>query len=98
MKVVHVTAYFAPAAGFGGPPRSLLALCQSQMEAGVDVEVFTTTASRGRALDARPYGVDVEGVRVPLGETTYAGAAYRSGRPRLVEDISDVPVTGRLHV
>lgn len=64
MKVVHVTAYFAPAAGFGGPPRSLLALCQSQMEAGVDVEVFTTTASRGRALDARPDGVDVEGVRV----------------------------------
>jgi signal transduction histidine kinase len=38
---------------------------------------------------------DVEGVRVPL-EGTYAGAAYRAGEPRLIEDISTMPVHGRL--
>ncbi len=38
---------------------------------------------------------DVEGVRVPL-EGTYAGAAYRAGAPRLIEDISTMPVHGRL--
>lgn len=64
MRVVHVTPYFAPAAGFGGPPRSLLALCRAQRAAGIDVEVFTTTASRGRPLEARPNGVEVEGVPV----------------------------------
>jgi glycosyltransferase involved in cell wall biosynthesis len=64
MKVVHVAAYFAPAFGFGGPPRSLLALCQAQRAAGLDVEVFTTTANRGAELPARADGEQVDGVRV----------------------------------
>ncbi len=70
MKVVHVSAYFAPAFGFGGPPRSLLALCRAQQDAGLDVEVFTTTANRGAELPARPDGELVEGIpvrRFPLG-------------------------------
>jgi signal transduction histidine kinase len=40
---------------------------------------------------------DVEGVRVALDEGTHAGATYRAGRPRLVEDISTMPVHGRMH-
>ncbi|MDP1569791.1 MAG: glycosyltransferase [Vicinamibacterales bacterium] len=64
MKVVHVAAYFAPAFGFGGPPRSLLTLCQVQQAAGMEVEVFTTTANPGRELPARPEGEIVDGVRV----------------------------------
>jgi glycosyltransferase involved in cell wall biosynthesis len=64
MKVLHVAAYFAPAWGFGGPPRSLLSLCQAQRDAGIDVEVFTTTANVGTELAAAPAGIDVEGIVV----------------------------------
>ena len=44
VRVVHVCAYFAPAFVYGGPPRSILALCRAQRAAGVDVRVVTTTA------------------------------------------------------
>lgn len=64
MNVLHVTAYFAPAFGFGGPPRSVLALCQAQRQAGIGVEVFTTTANVGASLPAVPDGTDLDGVRV----------------------------------
>jgi glycosyltransferase involved in cell wall biosynthesis len=64
MKVVHVSAYFAPAWGFGGPSRSLLSLCRAQLDQGMTVEVFTTTANRGPELPACPDGIDVQGVRV----------------------------------
>ena len=37
--------YFAPAFVYGGPPRSVLGLCKGLQHAGVDVEVFTTTAN-----------------------------------------------------
>jgi signal transduction histidine kinase len=38
---------------------------------------------------------DVEGVRIPL-EGTHVGAAHRTAAPRLIEDISTMPVHGRL--
>ncbi|MCW2699202.1 MAG: Two component signal transduction histidine kinase with domain [Blastococcus sp.] len=37
---------------------------------------------------------EVEGVRVPL-RGTYVGTTYRAGVPRLIEDISTMPVVGR---
>lgn len=42
--MLHVTPYFAPAFRYGGPPRAILGLCKALREAGVDVQVFTTTA------------------------------------------------------
>ena len=45
LRVVHVCAYFAPAFVYGGPPRSVLALCQAQRDAGIDVRVVTTSAN-----------------------------------------------------
>jgi len=45
MRVVHVCAYFAPAFVYGGPPRSVLALCRAQRDAGADVRVVTTSAN-----------------------------------------------------
>jgi glycosyltransferase involved in cell wall biosynthesis len=45
LRVVHVSAYFAPAFCYGGPPRSILGLCKHLQHAGVDVEVLTTTAN-----------------------------------------------------
>src|SRR4030095_11076347 len=45
LRVVHVCAYFAPAFVYGGPPRSVLALCRAQRDAGADVRVVTTSAN-----------------------------------------------------
>ncbi|HXQ21678.1 MAG TPA: glycosyltransferase [Candidatus Acidoferrales bacterium] len=45
MRVLHVTPYFAPAFGYGGPPRSVLGLCRALQQTGVAVRVFTTTAN-----------------------------------------------------
>jgi len=45
MRIVHVTPYFAPAYVYGGPPRSILGLCQALRRAGADVGVVTTTAN-----------------------------------------------------
>ena len=64
MRVLHVTPYFAPAFRYGGPPRSILGLCRALGEAGVDVEVLTTTANGDQPLPPAPAGVDYEGVRV----------------------------------
>jgi glycosyltransferase involved in cell wall biosynthesis len=50
LHVLHTTPYFAPAFGYGGPPRSILALCRAQQRAGIDVEVFTTTANEDDEL------------------------------------------------
>jgi glycosyltransferase involved in cell wall biosynthesis len=52
LRVLHVTPYFAPAFGYGGPPRSILGLCQGLDRAGVRVQVFTTTANGPASLPA----------------------------------------------
>jgi glycosyltransferase involved in cell wall biosynthesis len=59
MRVLHVSAYFAPAFCYGGPPRSILGLCQSLRRNGVDPEVLTTTANGAEEL--------------PLGRRDYHG-------------------------
>ena len=64
LRVLHVSAYFAPAFRYGGPPRTILGLCRTLVNAGADVEVFTTTANGDEPLPAAPDGVTYEGVRV----------------------------------
>ena len=64
MRVLHVTPYFAPAFRYGGPPRSILGLCRALAEAGVEVEVFTTTANGIEPLPPAPEGTEYEGIRV----------------------------------
>jgi len=65
LRVLHVSAYFAPAFCYGGPPRSVLGLCRGLARAGVEVEVFTTTANGDRELPASPPEGDCyDGVRV----------------------------------
>jgi glycosyltransferase involved in cell wall biosynthesis len=64
LRVLHVTPYFAPAFRYGGPPRSILGLCRSLADAGVDVEVFTTTANGPEPLPPAAEGTTYEGVRV----------------------------------
>lgn len=62
--MLHVTPYFAPAFRYGGPPRSILGLCRALGHAGVDVEVFTTTANGPDPLPAAPAGTAYDGVPV----------------------------------
>src|SRR5688572_6958558 len=64
MRVLHVSAYFAPAFQYGGPPRSILGLCRALQRVGVDVEAFTTTADGKGELPAAPHGQLYEGVPV----------------------------------
>ena len=65
MRVLHITAYFAPAFAYGGLPRSVLGLVSALQRAGVEVEVFTTTANFDDELPAsRPGGDCYEGVAV----------------------------------
>src|SRR5438477_9304555 len=54
MRVLHLSPYFAPAFVYGGPPRSILGLCQGLRHAGVDIEVFTTTANGDQELPTSP--------------------------------------------
>lgn len=44
MRVLHVSAYFAPAYCYGGPPRSILGLCLALIKSGLQVHVITSTA------------------------------------------------------
>lgn len=65
MRVLHVSAYFAPAFVYGGPPRSILGLCQGLQTVGVEVQVFTTTANgRSDFVPSRNGGDIHEGVPV----------------------------------
>src|SRR5262249_17859026 len=45
LRVLHVSAYFAPAFGYGGPPRSIHGLCKALASIDVDVDVVSTTAN-----------------------------------------------------
>ena len=50
MRVLHVTPYFAPAFVYGGPPRSVLGLCQALVRAGADVQALSTDADGDREI------------------------------------------------
>lgn len=60
MRVTHVTPYFAPAFVYGGPPRSVYGLCRGLADAGLDVEVVTTTANGACDLPASAPGGEIE--------------------------------------
>ncbi len=65
MRILHVSPYFAPAFVYGGPPRSIHALCKALGEAGLDIQVTTTTANGpGKPLPAAPIPYLFDGVSV----------------------------------
>ncbi len=78
MRVLHVTPYFAPAFRYGGPPQSILGLCQGLLEAGVEVEVFTTTANGPEPLAPAPEGRVYDGVRARYFPLTWPRRSWRS--------------------
>lgn len=54
MKVLVVSPYYEPAHVYGGPSRSIPALCRSMACQGAEVTVFTTNANGARSLDVEP--------------------------------------------
>ena len=50
MRILHVAAYYQPAVVYGGPPRSIHALCRALVDHDVDVQVFTTDANGDASL------------------------------------------------
>jgi glycosyltransferase involved in cell wall biosynthesis len=99
MRVLHVTPYFAPAFRYGGPPRSILGLCRALGDAGVDVEVFTTTANGHEPLPAAPAGTVYDGVRVRYftlawPKRYWRGAGLRSALERSMASADLVHVHG----
>jgi glycosyltransferase involved in cell wall biosynthesis len=59
LRVLHVTPYYEPAYVYGGPTRSIPALCQGLARQGVDVHVYTTNANGSSTLDVPPGEVQV---------------------------------------
>ena len=65
MKVLHISAYYAPAFVYGGPPRTIHSLCRALCHHGVDVQVFTTDANGAETLPNEVTGCSTfEDVRV----------------------------------
>jgi glycosyltransferase involved in cell wall biosynthesis len=65
LRIVHVVPAYFPAIRYGGPIRSVHALCKSLVERGHDVSVFTTSVDGPDDLDV-PIGepVHLDGVAV----------------------------------
>jgi len=90
MRVLHVTPYFAPAFRYGGPPRSILGLCRALGNAGVDVEVFATTANGTEPLPAAPGGTAYDGVSVRYFPLAWPKRYWRGAglRPALMQSVA----------
>jgi glycosyltransferase involved in cell wall biosynthesis len=72
VRALHVSPYFAPAFRYGGPPRSILGLCQGLQMSGVDVEVLTTAANGSTDLvPASDAGGRYDGVPVQYVPTAF---------------------------
>ncbi len=65
LRLLHVVPTYLPAVRYGGPIRSVHALCRGLAAAGHDVHVFTTSVD-GDGDSSVPLGtpVDLEGVKV----------------------------------
>jgi glycosyltransferase involved in cell wall biosynthesis len=87
VRVLHATPYFAPAFTYGGPPRSVLGLCQALRRAGSEVSVVTTTANGDEELPRDVAGRDCyEGVPVSYVPRGFPRRAFRA--PELAELLS----------
>ena len=88
LRVVHVSAYFAPAFVYGGPPRSILGLCRAQRDAGVDVQVITTTANGDSELPQTVVARgEYEGIPVRYCERAWPRSVFRA--PLLRDAVAD---------
>ena len=88
MRVLHATPYFAPAFTYGGPPRSVLGLCQALRRAGAEVSVITTTANGDDELPPEVTSRDsYDGVPVAYVPRGFPRRAFRA--PELADALAD---------
>lgn len=73
MRILCVTPYYEPAYVYGGPARSVPALCRALTAQGAQVSVFTTTANGDRELD------------MPAGQPTQRDGVEVTYFPRIVK-------------
>src|SRR4029077_18256535 len=79
LHLLHVVPTYLPAVRYGGPIRSVHALCRGLAELGHEVHVFTTSVD-GRGDSAVPLGTPValEGVQVPYSPSRFLRRLYWS--------------------
>src|ERR1017187_1168398 len=65
LRILHMTPFYEPAIQYGGPVRSVAALCKGLVNLGAEVTVFTTNAD-GKGNLAGPVGTptNIDGVQV----------------------------------
>jgi glycosyltransferase involved in cell wall biosynthesis len=83
VRILHVVPTYWPAVRYGGPIRSVHALCRSLAHRGHQVEVFTTSvdgASDSRVPLCRP--VEMDGVRVTYFQSNVLRRLYWSATMR----------------
>lgn len=65
MRILYISSYYKPAYIYGGPARSIAAMCEALTREGAQVTVLTTNANGGTPLDVPlEQPVDVDGVMV----------------------------------
>jgi len=79
MRILCVIPFYKPAHVYGGPTRSVPALCESLARQGMSVTVYTTNANGPHDLDIEPnIGQLVDGVAVYYFERKGKGSYYFS--------------------
>lgn len=77
IRVLCVTPYYRPAYIYGGPARSVPALCEALAREGADITVFTTNANGSEDLPVPPnMPVSVDGVSVYYFQRSHVPARY----------------------
>jgi glycosyltransferase involved in cell wall biosynthesis len=91
LRLLHVVPTYLPAVRYGGPIRTVHALCRALAERGHDVHVFTTSVD-GAADSDVPLGrpIDLEGVKIRYFPSRILRRLYWSPplRRALVRDIA----------
>lgn len=65
MRILYISSYYKPAYIYGGPARSIAAMCEALVRQGAQVTVLTTNADGDKALDVPlEQPVNVGGVTV----------------------------------
>jgi len=101
MKILFVTPFYKPAYVYGGPPRSLSALCEELIRKGCDVEVFTTNANGDTTLDVEVgRAISMDGVAVTyfshtkIADRFFYSSDLRRACNQRVEDFDYVYIYG----
>jgi len=78
MRIIQISPAYKPAYIYGGPTLSVSLLCEALVEAGIPLQVFTTTANGAQELEATNAPVKIDGVSVTYFRRTIRGQIHLS--------------------